>query len=267
MASLKSEIQGLQSSHDREMASLTAAYEESQHALKSALAKIADLEIVNRTRMIEMEATKAEAETQYLHTLTGIRVASLEKILLRMQRRHTSGAFAAWLTRTQKARQLKAAATRVVGRLASSCVVGAYGRWVEYWAQMAHFKRIGARLQNLAASRTLSTWVEVVRMWQAEREAAEHEKAMKLLRTQMQEMLSAHEAMVTSETQLNAAEKRNTEARHQAALLALRSTGLQKIVLRIRHRSIAAVPRAMAWRAGAGRHDRRRPGWRGGICI
>ena len=64
----------------------------------------------------------------------------MQKILLRMQRRHTSGAFAAWLRRTQKARQLKAAATRVVGRLAHSCVVGAYGRWVEYWAQMAHFK-------------------------------------------------------------------------------------------------------------------------------
>ena len=103
------------------------------------------------------QAQQAEAEAQHQAVLDALRETGLQKVMLRMQRRHIAGAFAAWTTRSHKAKQMKAAAARVVGRLQNACIVSAYGRWVEYSAQLARYRRVGARLQDLVVSRCLST--------------------------------------------------------------------------------------------------------------
>ena len=120
------------------------------------------------------------------------RKRGLRKAVLRMQLVGLSSAFAAWHERAVSAKTLAASASRVIARLLSSCVVGAYARWMEYAAQSRRVKRVGLRLQNLGVSRALLAWVDAVETsrWEQEQGALKradeaHSQSLALMRAEI----------------------------------------------------------------------------------
>ena len=117
----------------------------------------------------------------------------LRKAVHRMQLMGKSLAFVAWHESTELAQRLAAVTSRVIARLQSSCVVGAYARWAEYATQCRRVKRVGLRLQNLGTRRVLLAWVDAVEATGREREqeslkraGEEHAQSLALMRAEIE---------------------------------------------------------------------------------
>ena len=112
--------------------------------------------------------------------------SKLRKAVMRMELGGLSSAVEAWKEFAKSSLQMKCAASRVISRMRSAAVAGAFDRWCEYWTQCRSMRRIAGRISNMALSQSFGRWLDALDAIASERDQAEHGASLSALRAEMQ---------------------------------------------------------------------------------
>ena len=120
-------------------------------------------------------------------------------------------------------------------------MMGAFVRWVEFWEETVRLRRIGARLHRLAEGRAFGRWVEALDVLEEERKEAAHAESVAAMQEATRQQEEEYASAMASQGDASQAEKDAMEARHAATMATLRSSVVQKVLLRMQRRTMGAA--------------------------